>query len=104
MIYSSLDDLVAHEVAPALVGTGIDAARVGRVLRDRDLIVWRPDHPGLELVTDDEGLTPGVLGCRASGRRRGPGMTECLPYLLALVGPLAVAWFIVRVVRTSRED
>lgn len=57
MIHTTLDDLINREVAPALVGTGIDAQRVGEVLRGRDLIRYvrtgNLSRDGLQLVADD---------------------------------------------------
>lgn len=63
--YTTLSDLIEREIAPALfdgtesVEPNFDIDGFAATLRDRDLIVWDESGQGFQLVTDEDGETPG---------------------------------------------
>lgn len=57
--YAGMADVMAHEVAPALHGSGIDARTVTRALRDRGIIRYDSLDGLLVMDVDEDGATPG---------------------------------------------
>ena len=59
--YTTLDELVQREITDAINGVeeNFDLDGFVNALRDADLIVWNDEAHGFELITDEDGTTPG---------------------------------------------
>lgn len=101
--YTTLSDLTEREITPALfdgtesVEPNFDVDGFVAALRERDLIVWDESGQGFQLVTDEDGETPGfwdlVQDFDIAAAERHMVITEDVQHTMSMVnaGPMHAA-------------